>query len=115
MCTLKLQLRVEGADIPKELQELYVEKYKISHREQKYLSETKEWSLKLVRLKGRFTYLKNLAETSENGEQQRLCVVCRDDMTAQYGILACGHCFCFDCTRLLTNRRKMYGRHPVQF
>ncbi|XP_068240561.1 E3 ubiquitin-protein ligase SHPRH [Palaemon carinicauda] len=123
MATIRLRLRFPDEEVPqqkknKKCNEAELEKQMEAIRYIIEPGEVDQMQLKLksdkivsensLRVKlGQLLYLQNLAKTDfgkDGGKNPDPCPICQGDLGEKWAVLLCGHCYCMECIRSLSNR-----------
>nr|XP_045617516.1 E3 ubiquitin-protein ligase SHPRH-like [Procambarus clarkii]XP_045617517.1 E3 ubiquitin-protein ligase SHPRH-like [Procambarus clarkii] len=121
MATIRLRLRFPDEEIPKQKKKKDrddLEKKTEALRYVLELGEVPQQELKLksqqivatndLKIKlGQLLYLQNLAKTDfgkDGGKNPEPCPICQGELGEKWAVLLCGHCYCMECMRTLSNR-----------
>lgn len=121
MATIRLRLRFPDEEIPLQKKKKQREDLEKKMEALRYVVEAGELPQLQLKLKsdkivatndlkiklGQLLYLQNLAKTDfgkEGGKNPEPCPICQGELGEKWAVLLCGHCYCMECMRTLSNR-----------
>lgn len=122
MATIRLRLRFSDEEVPqhkkkkkdgdnleKKMEALryVIEPGEVPQQELKLKSDQIVAANDLKIKLGQLLYLQNLAKTDfgkGGGKNPEPCPICQGELGEKWAVLLCGHCYCMECIRTLSNR-----------
>ncbi|XP_064122069.1 E3 ubiquitin-protein ligase SHPRH-like [Macrobrachium nipponense] len=123
MATIRLRLRFPDEEIPQQKKKKKSDGAELEKQMEaiRYILEPGELPQQQLKLKsdrvvsennlrvklGQLLYLQNLAKTDfgkDGGKNPEPCPICQGDLGEKWAVLLCGHCYCMECMRSLSNR-----------
>lgn len=121
MATIRLRLRFPDEELPQQKKKKNGPDLEKKVEILRYVIEPAELDQQEIKLKsdqivakndlriklGQLLYLQNLSKTDfgkEGGKNPEPCPICQGDLGEKWAVLLCGHCYCMECMRTLSNR-----------
>lgn len=121
MATIRLRLRFPDEELPQQKKKKNGPDLDKKVEALRYVIEPAELDQQEIKLKsdqivakndlriklGQLLYLQNLSKTDfgkEGGKNPEPCPICQGDLGEKWAVLLCGHCYCMECMRTLSNR-----------